>query len=392
MEQLVSSASEFPNRISGIVHNGVIETKIDGQGALLKAKRHMALDEIVSDLEFYLKTYIRPTSMADWATRLTRINEKNLRERLDDKVFSKMLRGQVEYGVAWPDYKSVEELSTDLLKDMPSLPPVEQVKWYMQLKIKEYDNYSAKQFKAKIKRSKLIATDSEGHSDKVALYSGFFVDFVDKRQHYLLFSGNWYSVSQDFYDTLKKKIGTVDEYTDELPILETELNDDGKVHYEGEGAYNEKLAKCVKNGRLFDKNNFSNNRGNSFPGVEEPADVITSSRRLFFVKKGDSSSALSHLFLQGLVSAKLLTKEGDSDFRQFINNNSGFEEDIFSEDLMNSDVTLVFVIIKKDKQLPFFSMISFSEVVDNLREMGYKIQIAWARMSTLPKKTEKVAQ
>lgn len=80
------------------------------------------------------------------------------------------------------------------------------------------------------------------------------------------------------------------------------------------------------------------------------------------------------------MSAKLLAKDGDGKFREFINDNLDSEKDVFTSDVSNSAVTIIFVIITNSNHLPFFSMISFSEVLANLREMGYNVKIAWTSM------------
>ncbi|KZU36367.1 hypothetical protein Nizo2741_2434 [Lactiplantibacillus plantarum] len=56
---------------------------------------------------------------------------------------------------------------------------------------------------------------------------------------------------------------------------------------------------------------------------------------------------------------------------------------MFTDNIRNTDVTLTFVVIKETPNLPFFSMISFSEVLDGLYEMGYKVEIAWPKIEEL---------
>lgn len=380
IQHLLTSQSEFPNGISGTWHNGEIETKLEGRGPLLKAKRLMNLGELVSDLGVYLELYLNPTSkMAEWATRLTKIGTGDLNSKLIEELMSKLISNSIEYGIAWPNYRSVDELSTDLLKDVPNISPAKQITWYIEKQKSKDASYNTTQLRNKIKSSKLQAINDEGQKISVSLYSGFFADMLYNKHRYLLFNNCWYEVSQNFYDDLESKIKSVDEYEVTLPELSIK-DAKSKNPYESEGEYNIKLAKYVKDGMLFDKVNFKNNQGGRFRGVEEPADVITNNKELFFVKKGGASATLSHLFLQGLVSAKLLAKDGDGKFREFINDNLDSEKDVFTSDVSNSAVTIIFVIITNSNHLPFFSMISFSEVLANLREMGYNVKIAWTSM------------
>lgn len=377
MRQLVTSQSEFPSSISGTWRNGEVETKLEGRGSLLKAKRLMDLSELVNDLKIYLEAYLDPAGMAEWATRLTQITSGGLKDKLASMLMERLISNDLEYGVAWPDYKSVDELSTDLLKNIPGDTPVKQIKWYVKHQVDVDPNYGPSQLLKKIRRSKLNARDDNGVVVSVPLYSSILAELIDGGHRYLLFNGSWYQVKQDFYNSLEEKLRSVPIYEMTLPALTSKHDNKGKLCYENEGDYNIKLTKSIDGGRLFDKVNFKNSQGNRFVGVEEPADVITRRRELFFVKKGDSSAALSHLFLQGLVSAKLLARDGTGEFRHFVNHVLGVHPDVFSDDIMNSDVTLVFVIIRKSSRLPFFSMVSFSEVLNSLREMGYKVKLAW---------------
>ena len=384
IQQLVTSQSEFPNSISGTWRNGKIETKLEGRGALLKAKRLMNLEDLVNDLKVYLETYLDPSDMSDWATRLTQIRTGDLKNQLDNELMAGIITDNVEYGIAWSDYRMVDDLSTDLLKRIPNVSPVNQIKWYIQKQVKKNQNYNALQLLKKIKTSKLIAVDDAGVEVNQPLYLGIIAELIDDSHRYLLFNGAWYQVAKQFYDSLEAKIKNVPVYETPLPPLVTELNDKGTIHHEAEGTYNIKLADYVEGGRLFDKVNFNNEKGKMLRGVIEPADVITLKRELFFVKKGDSSAALSHLFLQGLVSAKLLAGDDEGSYRHFLNGLLDPHHEVFSDNVTNAKVTLIFVIIRSTHQLPFFSMISFSEVLDNLREMGYVIKIAWPPMEKLP--------
>lgn len=384
IRQLVASKSEFPSKIAGTWRNGQIETRLVGSGELLNASREMALEDVVDDLKYYLGAYLRPTEMADWTTRITKIPSGKHSKILDNELMNRMIYGEYDYGVAWPTYKDMDNLSIRLLKRTPDIPPVEQLEWYIDTKIQGDDKHRAEQLLAKIKRTSLTATNSDGNEESTPLYSAIFASINFENNQYVLFKSNWYRVNENFYEELKNKLDSVEEYPIPLPKLGMKMcANDGKTSYLGEGDYNDLLSRTVDGGFLFDKVLFSDN---SQPGDPvEPADVITNNKELFFVKKGSSSAALSHLFLQGLVSAKLLAIPESNDFRDFINDHIGEAADIFTDNVSSREITLVFVIIKKTSNLPFFSMISFSEVLDDLREMGYTVKIAWPGMITLPK-------
>jgi uncharacterized protein (TIGR04141 family) len=79
---------------------------------------------------------------------------------------------------------------------------------------------------------------------------------------------------------------------------------------EKEGPYNERLSKALQGAILLDKRTVSRSQATAI----EICDVVTKTKQLVHVKRGTSSSSLSHLFAQGVVSAELLHM--DSDFRK----------------------------------------------------------------------------
>jgi len=382
MRHLVSSAAEFPKSITGTWENGAVETRMSGRGELLKASRKMNLEELSVDLGVYLDIYLNPSILAEWATRLTQISSGRLKEKLDESLMKKMIQGEIEYGISWPNYLDLASISLELTKGIPEeLSPAEKLSRYIQQKTTGNSNLSVDQLKRKIKSSKVSAVGMDGVSLSEPLYKCISANLVYDKQSYLLFTGVWYKISKNFYQDLQDKVNSVPEYKPDLPPLGLKTNKSGNVGNEDEGDYNKRLANSINDGEVFDKVDFNNKKGSSFSGLEEPADVITKSKHFFFVKKGTSSAALSHLFLQGLVSAKLFAQSGDSEFRDFINDTFKrkyhAKDTVFPPNVVNADVTLIFVIIRDKHQLPFFSMISFTEVVRNLREMGYKVKIAW---------------
>ncbi|WP_080485459.1 TIGR04141 family sporadically distributed protein [Oenococcus oeni] len=70
-----------------------------------------------------------------------------------------------------------------------------------------------------------------------------------------------------------------------------------------------------------------------------------------YIKKGDSSANLSHLFLQGQVAATLISD--DMKMRSFIAGHS-FGKQWLNSSTRKEDMTIVFGVIRKKHDLPFF--------------------------------------
>lgn len=150
---------------------------------------------------------------------------------------------------------------------------------------------------------------------------------------------------------------------------------------ENEGDYNLRFAsantdKCI----CLDKKNFRD-----FPDRKndqvEISDVITIDKEYICVKTyKNSSSVLSHLFMQGIVSAELLIE--CEDYRNKIKNSvkHKFSDFIDINNPKRDEITFVYAIaMKKDgrlsSNLPFFSKISLRQSIKNLTKMGFNVKL-----------------
>jgi Family of unknown function (DUF6119) len=142
-----------------------------------------------------------------------------------------------------------------------------------------------------------------------------------------------------------------------------------------EGDYNALLADH-RNWRLLDKQNF--HLPASYEKIEI-CDLLTERKQLLCVKRMTRSSTLSHLFMQGQVSAQLLTA-----------NLEGYRDRIM-QDLKqldsrttfgtNSDWTVVYAIATPTpgtlaSSLYFFSKVALHHAAQQLRSLGVRVAIA----------------
>ncbi|NQO67274.1 TIGR04141 family sporadically distributed protein [Streptococcus suis] len=201
--------------------------------------------------------------------------------------------------------------------------------------------------------------------DKVYNCLLFETEYEDER--YFLNNGEWFKIESDYYTSILQKIDSIPRSTIEPIACEINWN---------EAKYNEEFAKTKPSDyQSFDKQNYQvPSWGKS---KIEPADIITRDRKFIHVKKGGSSSSLSHLFAQGLVSAQLL--KNDNDYIKHIEKK--VQAKFGTSFIENNEIEVVFGVIDKrykekfDKFLPVFSMINLSQVYDNILNLGYKCSI-----------------
>ncbi len=179
----------------------------------------------------------------------------------------------------------------------------------------------------------------------------------------LLTNGKWYEIAKDFVEEVEESYKNTLSDSVNITLLGC-----GKKIYEDK--YNESLAKAI-GGVLMDKKNITYGGGSS---SVEFCDVFDTKNKTFIhIKNYYGSSALSHLFAQGRVSAQMFLS--DPKFRKKVKEK---EPSLTFDERTNptpNDYKIVFGIIsesKKDLNIPFFSKVNFKNERNLLNTFGYK--------------------
>jgi uncharacterized protein (TIGR04141 family) len=195
-----------------------------------------------------------------------------------------------------------------------------------------------------------------------SIYKCLYAEIDHNNEKFLLVSGNYYRVDQDYKDTIEREYHVDNDFT--LPSWNKK---------EHESAYNKQVEESDSDYQCLDGGASQTNLIGR--GRIEFADLVRADRYLVHVKKYGASSVLSHLFSQGLVSASLLLT--DLEFRKEVNSKlKDSHKNIVSEYKPNpTDYTIVYAIgtTKTDLKLPFFSIINYRNVKKQLELYGFKI-------------------
>ena len=193
---------------------------------------------------------------------------------------------------------------------------------------------------------------------------------------YLLNAGKWYRISSDFVDEVNRDLNVL------LPDSPPSLPVWGDEH---EGAYNGRIA-ADSGGRLA----LMDQVMILHPGMPSPVefcDLFSTDRQLFHVKRYGQSSILSHLFMQGMVSAELLLS--DAQFRLAVNARLPPSHQLGDPNSrpLPSAYEVVFAIGSNEVgplTLPFFSRVTLRNVVRSLTQsFGYRVSLAKIRVDKL---------
>lgn len=225
-------------------------------------------------------------------------------------------------------------------------------------------------------RIKAKGDGEEEFSEKWRVYDCFVFEASlgvgDKAKHYVLFAGDWYVVEkrfkqlvEDYFGALEKVaiIGPTDCANERDLIADIEANrpellklDQQKINPTG-----------VRYGNL------------------EPCDFLSKNGEFIHLKDGESSGPISHVWMQGLVSAEAFVS--DAKFRKTLRSKvkslgGGFEEQLpkSTERVDRTKFKVVYGVMRKPYAdgtlgLPFFSKVSLQAAAQRIEQFGLAIAI-----------------
>lgn len=189
---------------------------------------------------------------------------------------------------------------------------------------------------------------------------------------YCVNNGKWYLVDSGYKASIDSRYESIPLYLEQFPDYRSG---------EHEGPYNQRAVNATPTSRLLlDKRTvYYGGRGSQV----ELCDILCKNGSFIHVKHYSGSSALSHLFNQGLVSARLV--KSDVSFRSAAQKViDSIEPNGFFLD-RDSIKQVVFAIISKygdaRPEIPFFSKVALDSVCSHLSAMG--IDVAMARIKEI---------
>lgn len=190
---------------------------------------------------------------------------------------------------------------------------------------------------------------------------------------WVLSDGTWYKINEDFHKQ-------VENFFQEAFAVDIGLLDmQGNLNREAD--YNAYISNQLEGVVLFDLGHPRAKEKSICKDKNEICDLYDVNRKRFIhVKSGKSSDAISHLLRQGAFSAYTLKRISDErdKFKGYLLED-GFAAAI-SEPYDASQYTVDFVLIlgeNQERDIPFFSKVSFMDVAQNLKDIGYKVSFSY---------------
>lgn len=219
---------------------------------------------------------------------------------------------------------------------------------------------------------------------------------------YCVTSGKWYEISQDYVQQIEQAYSAIapsdilfipylKQYEDNVSVVENgkekELSHEARYNYEVQMRLNESHA--GKHYLLMDRRLIPYGSGKN--SKEELCDILSDSGERIHIKRCSGSSAMSHLFNQGLVSASLeVDGEGfiaiaNEKIKKAAEDYGLSAEDFLLSSRLQSEKqtisTVVFGVIKERKtaksNMPFFSKVALVAVKRQLNRMNLELKLNW---------------
>lgn len=229
-----------------------------------------------------------------------------------------------------------------------------------------------------------ISSNDEPSQRHWQAYKCLFTELDYKGTHFCLNNGVWYKINTDFAKMIDEDYKSTAVSNIVFPNHSEETAN--------EAQYNQAFATSVDGYINMDQKFVYHGGGGS---KFEICDTLTDNKTLIHIKKGSSSSTLSHLFNQGLVSAELIREDISflSIANQTIEKNvkdKGLEPQLKKYQLnQNDELTIVYAIIKPGKEIipkiPLFSKISLYNAKRKLRAINCKVEIAHIQTKVIAK-------
>ena len=333
-------------------------------GDILNVSAKVDLTNIEEFLLYCIEKYHSDSYKTDfgWIDNISHVKDKVLLNELDKILVENLNSNENKFGIAvpeiidWIDFdgfqiagnpSKLDDLSIDELKN-------------------SFKNSLVDSTQLKSKYVTIVDTNGEKHGPGWNTYRCIFGEIEYNGHDYCINNGKWYCIDNNF----KEKI--INDYNStEISQINFDI-----YQHKTENLYSTEF--CKNHNEQFiclDKKNVMYGGGHS---QVEICDILSKSNELIHIKPYSSSSTLSHLFNQGLVSIDLIMH--DDDFLKSANKIIEEENpNYLINDSNRNDMKVVFAIAhtKGDSlpEIPFFSKVALKHVKKRIKEMNGKIEI-----------------
>lgn len=353
---------DLVSRISGLSNDdNFIKGIIEGD-SILSFSTEDSLSTIKPLLEKILNRYLLDNYKQDfeWVDNLCPIKDKIVISQLNDKLIEEINNNSENIYMACPDILDWSDFQS------------------FEICNKEYNYISADNFNDAVGekianleqlKSYKISYISAENGQKVKSWNAYKcvggeIEFNNKI--YCLNNGKWYCIDDGYKNN-------IENFYNAVPISNIDFIPYSQSSYTTEKEYN--ISFATQN-NYFDLDAQLISYGGGHSKIEL-CDILTPNTDMIHIKKYSSSSVMSHLFMQGLVSRELI--KSDNEFLQKANEKL-YELNIDLSFDRTKQIKVIYGIItnKEDSgrpHLPFFSKVALKNTIKRLNTLDVVVEL-----------------
>lgn len=215
-------------------------------------------------------------------------------------------------------------------------------------------------------RVRCLDSSQENVTSSWSVKSCMCAEVAIKGVIYILNDARWFKVDADFVNDVDRAISRIPAMARRLPPFQST----------NEGDYNRIVAAGDPALLLMDQALIPAGHGR---GRVEFCDLFSQDGTIIHVKRYGKSSVLSHLFSQGVVSARLFSF--DPAFRRELNERLPATHSLVDPDqpIRQANFEVAYAILGKPGQpirLPFFSKVNLRTAAESITSWGFRISLA----------------
>lgn len=366
----VNVDQDIVRAVTGVPEDKSLGPRLSGRDSLVMTAEMMDLGGLPAVIRRVLKAY-KDTKYRDafpWIDHVSEIKNKaligELEGLLEDHIAKKSYQRlwmSVPEIIDWERVAGFKYWDSDLEPLVDDLDVKEFIAGFWRRK-------STKRIKVDNLRSRRVfayAPEGERLYSPWSAYQCIYFEVEHNDETYLLSLGRWFRIEKSYVQRVDRYIKGIGGCALDLPEWRPK---------ETEPEYNRRAWKLLDGAVHMDAKNLPYGGGRS--KVEFCDIMMKKPKRLIFVKRYGSSSALSHLFSQAVVSAQSL--KVDAGFRELVNRQLPVSHRFNVSEITSSEWEVVIAILSRSLNtlvLPFFSRVTLMVAHERLVSMGYKVSL-----------------
>lgn len=360
-------AKDYGNFLMGVIGESRIEQfgkTITGRDSFSFLFKYQ-INDLKHILELILSKYEATDYLVnfDFFDRMRIVKDIEVKNELDDRLIAQINSREFQNINLTPP-EIIEWGRISKFKYSNSAEPTSNLSIGELIETSRITEYSTRNIKTK----KILAIDSDGQVfDSWSLYNCIVTELELNDKTYTLTSGIWFEIDNDFVEFVNSYINEIPNSNRTLPVCPSDYTEGQYNDFVGNNNYD-----IITMDRKF--STIDNNR-------IEFCDLLTQEREIIHVKPWKSSSTLSHLFSQGVISSRIMLEE--EPFRiqvkeHIVNLSEEFQEVIEVEDYSSDNYEIIYAVIysgnkSMSERLPFFSKLNMMINTKTLKNMGYLV-------------------